>query len=406
MKNLQRGFAIPLIIAIITLLAIGGGSYVYVNQNPIKKTDTSNNVNIATSTNNKLNMSSPLFTDDRNLFQVKYPSNWKTYKIKSQDTSFGGVNIYPDESISYYTKNNKLAFDSSAYFLPFNQHNGEYPIISIGGQATYDYFQSRSQYDFKKTTQYQEIIKYLNGWKQAGTFKNLQLEDANIAGEPALIATFEDTSKNSKVFYMFKLAKDSITAKLPTTIYLIVQYTAPKDKYSDDVVKLLRESFQDNVAEKEKTSSEKSNKTTNNQSNQSLGNVFKVAVAGPEGSEVNLLKFDYNFGKIVGAEGLLTVYWDDQVIGTLDSRVYENGQATFLAPVGKSYKNKSFTMVFRLDSFTNTPSSISISNTGLYFAEQINSDSPKINKVSAITLDRFQSYQAPGKTSVGSIQIK
>jgi len=31
MKNLQKGFAVPIIIAIIALLVLGGGSYIYVN---------------------------------------------------------------------------------------------------------------------------------------------------------------------------------------------------------------------------------------------------------------------------------------------------------------------------------------------------------------------------------------
>lgn len=41
MKNYKQGFAIPLIIAIIALLGIGGGSYVYVNKKSAEKTENS-----------------------------------------------------------------------------------------------------------------------------------------------------------------------------------------------------------------------------------------------------------------------------------------------------------------------------------------------------------------------------
>jgi hypothetical protein len=36
MKNLQKGFAIPIIIAVIALLTLGGGAYIYTNNKVVE----------------------------------------------------------------------------------------------------------------------------------------------------------------------------------------------------------------------------------------------------------------------------------------------------------------------------------------------------------------------------------
>ena len=83
MKNYKQGFAIPLIIAIIALLGIGGGSYVYVNKKNADKIENSlegiSNNQAATTTkvveNNK---------DDSKIISTNtvtsIVADWKTYK--------------------------------------------------------------------------------------------------------------------------------------------------------------------------------------------------------------------------------------------------------------------------------------------------------------------------------------
>lgn len=59
MKNLQKGFVTPLIIAIIALLAVGGGAYIYVNKkpatiSPINIPKTTENVSATTTLSNSV----------------------------------------------------------------------------------------------------------------------------------------------------------------------------------------------------------------------------------------------------------------------------------------------------------------------------------------------------------------
>lgn len=58
MKNLQKGFAVPIIIAVISLLAIGGGVYIYTNNKvveaPVSIPDIISNVPPATTTDSNI----------------------------------------------------------------------------------------------------------------------------------------------------------------------------------------------------------------------------------------------------------------------------------------------------------------------------------------------------------------
>ena len=83
---------------------------------------------------------------------------------------------------------------------------------------------------------------------------------------------------------------------------------------------------------------------------------------------VNFVNFEAEFLSAVGAEGLLSVYWDGELIGTVDERfpldelfdVYSMG-------LGGDFAPGAYTLSFRLDPFTDVQSSVLIHNvsTGL-----------------------------------------
>lgn len=347
------------------------------------------------------------YTAISSMFTIQYPKDWTPYKVEGDDTSLGGVNIYPVESVVPYQEMNKLPFDWTAYVLPFNQHNGAYPVISVGGQATFDAYTNRGQYDFKNTPLYKNIQDYVKGWEMDGTFKNVKIEDTTIGGEPALVVTFEDSSKKSKVFYMIKLAKDAITEKLPMTAYFIVQYIAPKDQYSDEIANTLLTSFQDDLAgasaRSMATYDQNNQEPTATPSATSKGNTWQVLFVGDQFShEVNWLEFDYKFTDPKDAQGLLTVQWDAKRIGDIDGRIQRQGHQTFIAPVGKVYKNM-FPLGFRLDSFTKIPSSISIGNIGLYYLDPTKPGTK--TKVADISPNHVPSEKSPPKESSGTLTL-
>ncbi len=75
---------------------------------------------------------------------------------------------------------------------------------------------------------------------------------------------------------------------------------------------------------------------------------------------INTVSFGTKFTSATGAEGLLSVLWDDQIIGTIDERVITSNSFTFRFP--NAVLGSSHFLGFRLDPFTNIQSVVSITN--------------------------------------------
>ena len=75
---------------------------------------------------------------------------------------------------------------------------------------------------------------------------------------------------------------------------------------------------------------------------------------------VNLVSFNARFTSTNGAQGLVSVYWDDQVIGTIDERVTTTNHYSFRFP--NAAANSTHILGFRLDPFTNIQSVVTLTN--------------------------------------------
>jgi pimeloyl-ACP methyl ester carboxylesterase len=97
-----------------------------------------------------------------------------------------------------------------------------------------------------------------------------------------------------------------------------------------------------------------------------------LAVGVSVSNAVNFVQFDADFTSTNGAEGLLTVYWNTNEIGMVDERVASSGVETFRFALPGTATTGFYTLSFRLDPFTNTASSIMITNvqTGFSGVEQ------------------------------------
>ena len=82
---------------------------------------------------------------------------------------------------------------------------------------------------------------------------------------------------------------------------------------------------------------------------------------------VNFVQFDSEFTDSNNAEGLLTVYWDTNQIGTVDERVVSPGLQTYRFYLPNTVTNNVYVLGFRLDSFDNTSSSIMVTNVATGF---------------------------------------
>lgn len=80
----------------------------------------------------------------------------------------------------------------------------------------------------------------------------------------------------------------------------------------------------------------------------------------------NLVSFDAEFLGI-GGEGVLSAYWETNVIGSIDERVALPGLQHYVYSLPESSTNRSYTLGFRLDSFSGTASSIVITNVSFEF---------------------------------------
>ena len=82
---------------------------------------------------------------------------------------------------------------------------------------------------------------------------------------------------------------------------------------------------------------------------------------------VNFLTFEAEFTSQEGAEGLLSIFWNSELIGTIDERyvLEENREYTLFLP--KDFETGNHVLSFRLDPFTETASSILIDNVSTGF---------------------------------------
>lgn len=77
---------------------------------------------------------------------------------------------------------------------------------------------------------------------------------------------------------------------------------------------------------------------------------------------VNFIQFDAGFTSTNGAEGLLTVYWNTNQIGLVDERVAPTGLQMYRFALPATVASGLYTLSFRLDTFNNTASSITVTN--------------------------------------------
>ena len=84
-------------------------------------------------------------------------------------------------------------------------------------------------------------------------------------------------------------------------------------------------------------------------------------------NSANLVSFEAKFEGTNGA-GLLTVYWDTNMIGTVDERAVQPGLQHYMFKFPNALANSSHMLGFRMDSFTNIQSSTVITNTAFGFS--------------------------------------
>lgn len=78
--------------------------------------------------------------------------------------------------------------------------------------------------------------------------------------------------------------------------------------------------------------------------------------------ETNLLALAVDFLSDAGAEGLLQIYWDGELVATVDERNAADALQSYVFALDGRYEDGFHQLAFRLDSFTETASSVQIGN--------------------------------------------
>ena len=85
-------------------------------------------------------------------------------------------------------------------------------------------------------------------------------------------------------------------------------------------------------------------------------------------SNVNFVTFNAQFTSQSGALGLLTVYWNDVVIGSIDEDNVLPGVQSYTFGITKTFLDRSNSLGFRLDQFSTVQSSVSVTSVATGFA--------------------------------------
>jgi len=87
-----------------------------------------------------------------------------------------------------------------------------------------------------------------------------------------------------------------------------------------------------------------------------------IGFIAPYTNAVNVIDFDADFTSSAGAAGLLTLYWDTNVIGTVDEQIVGQGTQHYTLPIPLAMSFTTHVLGFRLDPFTNIQSVVTLTN--------------------------------------------
>lgn len=85
---------------------------------------------------------------------------------------------------------------------------------------------------------------------------------------------------------------------------------------------------------------------------------------------VNFITFEADFTSGLGSEGLLSVYWDEVLVGVVDERFVLDGMQEYIFDLPDTFDPSAYTLAFRLDPFTDVASSVLIDNVSTGFVPE------------------------------------
>lgn len=121
-----------------------------------------------------------------------------------------------------------------------------------------------------------------------------------------------------------------------------------------------------------------------------------LSIVPTNSTPVDLLSFTANFTSSgAGGAGLLSVYWDSNVVGTVDERMVGEGAAQYSMRFPVTQSNTAHVLSFRLDPFTNIQSTLVLTNVAL---GQVGVTQPFSLSVTTTNVNGMPVYQLTGQS--------
>ncbi len=98
------------------------------------------------------------------------------------------------------------------------------------------------------------------------------------------------------------------------------------------------------------------------------GTAAWLSIGVPVTNKVNFVSFDAQFTSAAGAAGLFTVYWNTNQIGVVDESVTLPGWHSYTFALPGAFDPDAYTLGFRLDAFSATASSMTVTNVATGFS--------------------------------------
>jgi hypothetical protein len=92
------------------------------------------------------------------------------------------------------------------------------------------------------------------------------------------------------------------------------------------------------------------------------GSPVWIATVITDTNGLNRLSFDAKFTSVSGSHGLLSIYWDTNLIGLLDEAAVQSGFQHYALQFPNSVENTSHVLGFHVDPFTGIQSTITLTN--------------------------------------------
>ena len=150
--NAKRGFAIPLVIAIIAILIIGGGAYIYIRNNTeVTQSTADNTANTTVNSNTTTNSSKDwqTYKNSQFNFQVSIPREFTIQENKSYPAS-GDVlasfrhSTYDDWSFTIYGPYNNQTYNDIVANFSKIQKDFKQTTITIAGKNSQEFSYNRN----------------------------------------------------------------------------------------------------------------------------------------------------------------------------------------------------------------------------------------------------------------------